>query len=45
MDNSVPIIAMMKEKIDKMEENLKFSMADDTLDKWKENYRKVGTGE
>ena len=39
------IDAMMKEKIDKMEENLKFSLADDTLDKWKENYRKVGTGE
>ena len=32
-------------QIDHVEENLKFSMAEDTLDKWKENYRKVGTGQ
>ena len=35
----------IQSQIDRVEENLKFSMAEDTLDKWKENYRKVGTGQ
>ena len=39
------IDSWMKGKIDQIEENLRFSMTDDTLDKWKENYRKIGTGE
>lgn len=34
-----------KQSIEEMEGNFKFSMTEDTLDKWKENYRKVGTGE
>ena len=35
----------IQEEIEKMEGKLKFSMTEDTLDKWKENYRRVGTGE
>ncbi len=35
----------MKIFIEEMEGKLKFSMTEDTLEKWKENYRKVGTGE
>ena len=35
----------MKISIEEMEEKLKFSMTEDTLENWKENYRKVGTGE
>ena len=35
----------MKEIIVEKEAKLKFSVTDDTLDRWKENYRRVGTGE
>lgn len=35
----------IQSEIEEIEENLKFSMEDDTLDKWKENYRRIGTGE
>ena len=36
---------LIQEEIEKVEGKLKFSMEDDTLEKWKENYRRVGTGE
>jgi len=39
------IDCLIQEEIEEMEGKLKFSMEDDTLDKWKENYRRVGTGE
>ena len=35
----------IQKEIEAVEGQLKFSMTEDTLDKWKENYRKVGTGE
>ena len=35
----------IREEIEEVEGKLKFSLEDDTLDKWKENYRRVGTGE
>ena len=39
------IDSWMREEIEAVEGHLKFSMEDDTLEKWKENYRRVGTGE
>lgn len=36
---------LIQEEIEALEGKLKFSMTEDTLDKWKENYRRVGTGE
>lgn len=36
---------LIQEEIEELEGKLKFSMTEDTLDKWKENYRRVGTGE
>ena len=35
----------IQKEIEGVEGRLKFSMTEDTLDKWKDNYRKVGTGE
>ena len=34
-----------QELLDALEEKLRFSMQDDTLEQWKEEYRKIGTGE
>ncbi len=39
------IDTLLQNQIEEMEGKLKFSMTEDTLDKWKENYRRVGTGE
>ena len=39
------IDSWLQEEIAEIEKKLKFSMEDDTLEKWKENYRRVGTGE
>ena len=35
----------IKENIKETEEKVKFSMTEDILENWKENYRRVGTGE
>lgn len=35
----------LQEEMNEIEQRLKFSLEDDTLEQWKEQYRKVGTGE
>lgn len=37
--------ALIKKEINEAEQKLRFSMENDTLDKWKEHYRRIGTGE
>ena len=39
------LVSYREKEIEELEGKLKFSMTEDTLDKWKENYRRVGTGE
>lgn len=36
---------LLKEELQDAEKNLKFSFKEDTLEKWKEQYRKTGSGE
>ncbi len=36
---------LLKEELQEAEQSLKFSFQEDTLEKWKEQYRKTGSGE
>lgn len=39
------IDAVLKEEMSEVDQNLRLSLENDTIDKWKEQYRRIGTGE